>query len=187
MDLPVHIAGGAFAGNMILHCSRYSGRHLPSDSFKMGMACFLAGVYSHLLLDALPYYDWIFHIPIFSELPGKWLWRQVAATVPVIIMILVFSRRHWFLSLVSMNGGLYPDLEKLLYFDFHLPKAFVVFPYHSCRLSDSAWEKAHEFHLIVFEIALFALLMTGIFLTSHYTNSPLVLYNAECKPEECKN
>lgn len=167
MDLPVHIAGGAFTGNMILHCSRYSSEHLPDRSFKMILVCFLSGVCSHLLLDALPYYDWIFEIPIFSELPGSWLWRQVAATVPVIVIIFWISRQHWFLSLVSMSGGLYPDLEKLLYFDFHLPKAFVVFPYHSCRLSDSAWEKAHESHLIVFEISVFALLMMGIFLTSH--------------------
>jgi hypothetical protein len=63
-----------------------------------------------------------------------------------------------------MFGGIYPDVEKLLYFDFNLPRQLVIFRQHSCYLTGwRAWELAHKDVLVVFEIVVFLVLLGIIY------------------------
>ena len=74
-------------------------------------------------------------------------------------------RDHPIIALISLLGGIYPDLEKLAYFDFHLPREFVTFRYHSCYLSPwRPWELEHKTFLIVFEV----LLLPALLLLTHW-------------------
>ena len=163
MDLPVHVAAGAFAGNMLLYVHAKYRPRLDSETVKLGAAGLLYGVILHLLLDALPYYDWLFRVHIFKPLPYYWMFPQVLTTLPVIALAFQLNRDARDISGLAMLGGMYPDIEKLMYIDWHLPKSLVLFPFHSCRLSGSAWEFSHKSFLILWEIGIFALIMLGLY------------------------
>ena len=161
MDFPVHVLAGSVAGNVILYkAMKYRSNVLKkNEQIKVAIACFLWGVLSHLFLDALPYYDWLFKIDVFRPLPLYWMYPQILTTVPVIVITFYLTRDYWQIAGAAMLGGMYPDIEKLLYFDFNLPKSLIVFPWHSCRLSGSSWEHEHKYLLIFAEICLFAVMM----------------------------
>ena len=165
MDLPVHVAAGALAGNVLLYIHAKFRPRLDWDAemVKLGAAGLLYGVILHLLLDALPYYDWLFYIHIFKPLPYYWMFPQVLTTLPVLAAIFQLNRDARLVTSLSILGGVYPDIEKLAYIDWHLPKSLVLFPFHSCRLSGSAWESSHKSFLILWEIGIFALIMLGLY------------------------
>ena len=167
MDFPVHVAAGALVGNVLLYAhARQTGLSdnlTQSDMLKLGTAGCLFGILSHLLLDALPYYDWLFYIELFKPLPYGWAIPTTLTTLPVILVTLHLNKDARVVAELSMFGGMYPDIEKLAYFDAGLPRFLVLFPFHSCRLSKSAWDFAHKQELIVMEICLFALIMGMIY------------------------
>lgn len=168
MDFPIHVAAGALAGSVLLYLHARE-RHISgdltltrSDTFELGATgCFL-GILTHLLLDAFPYYDYLFRIEIFKHLPYGWTIPTALLTVPVIIVAIYLNKDARLIVELSMFGGMYPDMEKLAYFDAHLPRSFVLFPYHSCQLSGSPWEFSHARELIVMEIGVFAIMMRMI-------------------------
>jgi hypothetical protein len=164
MDLPLHVATGAVIGNALLYheAKRLKRRFTDKEQVRLTLAVFLLSVASHLFWDAMPHYDWLFYVDVFKPLPQYWLIPQVLVTLLVIMLNLRLNRDAWLLTSVAMFGSIYPDVEKLLYFDFHLPRLFVIFRRHSCYLSPwSPWELAHKDFLVVFEIVVF-LVFLGI-------------------------
>ncbi len=165
MDFPVHVAAGAFAGNVLLylHAREHNASGdltlTRSDTFKLGATGWFLGVLSHLLLDAFPYYDYLFRIKMFKPLPYGWTIPTALITVPVIIAAIYLNKDARIIVELSIFGGMYPDMEKLAYFDAGLPRSFVLFPYHSCQLSGSDWEFSHKHVLIAMETFLFALMI----------------------------
>ena len=162
MDLPLHVVTGAVIGNALLYYGVTRGKtdYTRTDQRKLMVAAFLVGVVSHLLWDWLPHYDWLFDIEVFKPLPLHWLIPQILTTLPVILVNLYLNRDAWPLAAVAMFGGMYPDVEKLLYFDFNLPRFLIVFRQHSCYLTPwRPWEMAHKQFLVVFEIVVFVVLL----------------------------
>ena len=164
MDLPVHIAAGALIGNGMAYIATRSPRPAMTRQawIKTGCAAFLLGVCAHLLLDSLPYFDWLFYIPLFKPLPSWWLYPPILTAIPVVAAALYWMWDVRELAAAAMIGGAYPDIEKLLFFDWGLPASLLLFKNHSRTLSGSAWERAHRPLLIVFEIVVFALIMVGM-------------------------
>ncbi|GAK55234.1 hypothetical protein U27_02066 [Candidatus Vecturithrix granuli] len=169
MDLPIHLATGALVGSVVLYVDQTMphNSNSPRQLVKVGVACFLLGVLSHLLLDAMPHYDWLFYITIFKPLPFWWHIPQVIAAIPVVAFTWYMLHDHSVIAMISLLGGIYPDLEKLAYFDFHLPRELVIFEQHSCYLSQwRSWELAHKTFLIVFEtLLLLTLLMLAYWIS----------------------
>jgi nitrogen fixation-related uncharacterized protein len=167
MDLPVHVAAGALVGNTILYIADNKLKRQPlsqKQHIEVCLACFFWGVLSHLFLDAIPHYDWLFYVKIFSPLPFWWLIPQFLTTIPVLMITFYVTRDHWGIALVSVLGGVYPDIEKLMYLDFHLPQYLVVFRKHSCYLSQwTPLELRYKSFLIVFEVGLFFVLLGGLY------------------------
>lgn len=173
MDLPIHLATGALVGNVILYIEQTAlqTQKFSQQPIKVGTACFLMGVLSHLFWDAVPHYDWLFYIEIFKPLPFWWHIPQVIVALPVVLFMWYVMRDQPIIAIIAMLGGIFPDLEKLAYFDFHLPREFVIFRYHSCYLSQwRPWEREHKTFLIVFEVLLLPallLLTSWIFCQRH--------------------
>ena len=98
MDLPIHVAAGALVGNTILYVvdNKLKRQTLSQKQhIEVGLACFFWGVLSHLFLDAVPHYDWLFYVKTFSPLPFWWLIPQFLATIPVLIITFYVMRDHW--------------------------------------------------------------------------------------------
>ena len=164
MDLPLHVATGAFVGNALLYADQRFRKSPPSrkEQIKLGIAGFLLGVLSHLFWDTVPHYDWLFYVHIFKPLPFFWLIPQILTTIPVLIFVYHLHREHWLLMMVSVFGGVYPDIEKLAYFDLHIPRTLTLFRRHSCYLTQwTPWELAHKEFLIWFEVWMFFAILIG--------------------------
>lgn len=162
MDLPIHIATGALVGSAVLYVEQTTShnQNSPRQWGKTGVACFLLGVFSHLLLDTIPHYDWLFYITVFKPLPFWWLIPQVIAAVPVVFFTWRVLRDHPVIAAISLLGGIYPDLEKLAYFDFSLPRELVIFEQHSCYLSQwTPWEREYKTALVVLEVLLLPMVL----------------------------
>ncbi len=165
MDLPVHIAAGALMGNAVLYIDRKF-PHVPTQKRRIqtGIACFFLGVISHLVLDAVPHYDWLFYITIFKPLPYHWLIPQVIVALPVLLFVYHFMKDYRMLAVISVLGGIYPDIEKFAYFDLHFPRFLMLLRQHSCYLTPwSSWELKHETFLIILEIWLLTGLLAIIY------------------------
>ena len=171
MDLPVHAAAGALVGNTILYVvdNKLKRQTLSQKQhIEVSFAFFFWGVLSHLFLDAVPHYDWLFHVKTFSPLPFWWLIPQFLATIPVLIITFYVMRDHWVIAMVSLLGGVYPDIEKLIYLDLHLPQYLILFRNHSCDLSQwTPLELEYKSSLIVFEVGLFFVLLGGLYWVAH--------------------
>lgn len=184
MDLPGHVATGAFIGNALLYLDLKSRTRPPTlhELYKLGAASFLVGVLSHLGWDALPHYDWLFYVHLFEPLPYWWAIPQVVTTLPILFFIFHVNRDHRRLAAVSVLGGVYPDLEKLLYLDFHLPRWCTLFRQHSCALTGwMPWELQHKELLIGIEIGVVFVTLALIYVFSqkwrqvwiyHFTSQP---------------
>ena len=162
MDLPLHVATGAVIGNALLYHEVTRGKLdlTRNHRVKVALAAFLTGVLSHLLWDWMPHYDWLFYVKIFKPLPFHWLIPQMLTTMPVLAGNLYLNRDAWPLASIAMFGSIYPDIEKLLFFDFDLPRRFIIFQQHSCYLTQwRPWELAHKNFLVWFEIVVFFVLI----------------------------
>jgi len=166
MDLPLHIVTGAVIGNALLYheVTRRKIDFTRTERVKLATAAFLIGVVSHLFWDWMPHYDWLFSVELFKPLPLHWLIPQILTTLPVILVNLYLNRDAWPLAAIAMFGGMYPDVEKLCYFDFNLPRFLIMFRQHSCYLTQwRPWELAHKQFLVVFEIVAFLILLAVMY------------------------
>lgn len=166
MDLPAHVATGALIGNIVWYLDHRFRTQSPTphDKVKVGIASFLWSVLSHLFFDAIPHYDWLFKVEWLKPLPYWWMVPQIATTVPILRMIWYCHRDHRLLAVVSVIGGVWPDIEKLLYFDVGLPRALIIFRHHSCNLTPwTPWEMTHKGLLIGVEIGVIAGCLAGMY------------------------
>lgn len=134
MNTPTHIACGAcLATSLANACQRY-----PRTSVRVGLlaaGALLLGLLSHLLLDLLPHYAWVVHFEGFRSLPFHWLIREAVFGIAVAIPAFILSGKAWPYVALGMLGGIYPDVEKVLSVDFHIPDRFILFAWHSTCLS----------------------------------------------------
>ena len=133
------------------------------------MVCFSLSVASHLFLDMLPHYNFVYKFVTFSCLPYLlrccWALMKLALLVlPVFIMLLAFPRNAWVFLGVSLLGGAYPDIEKGMYLHHVLPRFLVIFRAHSCSYSSAGWETEYNAWLIGSEIVLY---FTLLWILSH--------------------
>lgn len=101
----------------------------------MAAGAFALGLLSHLLLDLLPHYAWIVHLDWFKPLPFFWLIQEAAFGLMVAVPAFLFAGRAWPYAAFGMLGGIYPDVEKVLFFGLHLPDRYILFGWHSEYLS----------------------------------------------------
>jgi hypothetical protein len=177
MDIPIHIAAAAFVCNVTLYADSKIQKNNSSkkSSVRLCMICFVLSLFSHLLLDAAPHYDFIYKILRFSMLPqffryGWVLFKVGVFTLPVVIMFLYLTRDHWLIALVSIFGSVYPDIEKGAYLNLFIPKYLIIFRHHSCSYSPAGWESEHKLFLIIAELCLFVVLLIGLYWVARYRN-----------------
>ena len=99
-------------------------------------AVLLLGALSHLLLDLLPHYAWIVYLDWFKPIPYHWLIREAVFGLAVAVPALLMAGKAWPFVVLGMIGGMYPDVEKVLSVDFHVPDQFILFGWHSNFLSN---------------------------------------------------
>ena len=168
MHVPVHVAAAACVCQVTLYADSLShtGTNSKTHTVIVGAFCFLGSLYSHLFLDIVPHYNilyniWIEGIPFLPK--RAWTLLNVGIlTVPVLFMMFHYTRDHLLIALVSLVGGVYPDIEKTAYFLSYLPRRFVIFRSHSCYYSPVAWETEHKYILIFAELVLFIALIVSI-------------------------
>jgi len=102
----------------------------------MGACAFGVGVVSHLLLDRLPHYAWVVYLDWFKPLPFHWLLGEATFGLALAIPAFIFAGRLWPYVALGMIGGIYPDVEKVLSVDFHVPDSLILFSWHSTYLSN---------------------------------------------------
>ena len=134
MNTPTHIVSGACVALAIAHGNLMRPGTLARAA-AMAMACFVAGVATHLLLDLLPHYAWVVYLDWFKPLPYHWLIREAAFGIAVAFPAFIWAGKAWPFVALGMVGGMYPDLEKVLALDFRLPAQLVLFDWHSTYLS----------------------------------------------------
>lgn len=165
MDIPIHVAAAAVACQAVLFVEnkweRYgSSRHRDLIS---GAACFIVGVAAHLFLDALPHYGLLYKY--FSLPRSPWIlhecWTVIKVSVliaPIILLFLYLTPGRSRIALLAIFGGIFPDIEKVAYLTFDLPRALVLFPHHSCSFSPIGWEIHHPRLVTISEASLFIVL-----------------------------
>jgi hypothetical protein len=188
MDIPIHLAAAACAGQWLYGV--YGVHPVRSASnvrlIGCGLSAFGLGVASHLLLDAIPHYTFIYGILRLSDWPAiiryGWIALKIGLlSLPVFISVLVCTRRQAAVVLTALCGGLYPDIEKYLYISGILPRWLVFFPWHSYAYSpDNAWEASYKPLLILAEIGLYGLLLWGLAAMARYRLSQQWLQPWKC-------
>lgn len=170
MDFPVHVAAGMCAGQALIYARQAAkvARQQPDmgrqDSQQDGMfltACFLAGVATHLILDAVPHHNFLYGMGAFGlRLP--YAVRKALQTPKILLVALpaflvawTYARQHWYVLLISLAGGLFPDIEKAAFMHCAYPRALVLFPWHSCAYSAEGWQVEYRQWLIALEVAVF--------------------------------
>ena len=101
----------------------------------MAVGAIGVGVASHLLLDLIPHRAWVAYLNWFKPLPFDWLIQEAVFGLAVAIPALMLAGRLWPYVTLGMFGGMYPDLEKVLSLEFHVPNRFILFEWHSTYLS----------------------------------------------------
>lgn len=134
MNIPTHIVCGAFLAQTLVRICSFDrmGRARP---FVLAAGAMALGMLSHILLDFLPHYAWIVYLDWFRPLPYHWLIREAVLGFAVAIPSLMVAGKAWPFVAAGMLGAGYPDLEKVLVFDLHLPDAYILFGWHSSHLS----------------------------------------------------
>lgn len=170
MNIPVHVAAAAVVCNATLYVNMRFQKSEPSKErlIMLGTLCFVVSLFSHLLLDVVPHYDFLYKILPLPMLPKIWGWAWATfkvgvVTFPVVILFLYLTRDHLIITLVSLLGSIYPDIEKALYLNLHIPKYLVIFRQHSCSYSPDGWESTHKLLLSAIEIVLLVILMVGFY------------------------
>jgi hypothetical protein len=135
MNTPTHIAGGAcLAMALVCVCSPVAQSRTRVAAVAAGALG--VGVVVHLLLDLIPHFAWVVYLEGFKPLPFHWLLREAALGLAVALPALALSGRAWPYVALGMAGGLYPDVEKVLSVDFHVPDRFILFGWHSLGVSN---------------------------------------------------
>jgi hypothetical protein len=134
MNMPTHIAAGAC---LALALTRSVRRH-PESPVGVGLFAVGAvalGLAAHFLLDLLPHYAWVVYLDWFKPLPFHWLAREAALGLAVAIPAFLLAGRSWLYVGCGMFGAIYPDVEKVLAVDLHVPSGVILFGWHSSELS----------------------------------------------------
>ncbi|MEM7393178.1 MAG: hypothetical protein AAF492_12605 [Verrucomicrobiota bacterium] len=155
MNTPTHIVFGA--------CLAYgiASRFIPDDATrtrKVGLGALIvgAGVLSHLGLDLMPHYAWVVYLNGLENLPYDWLVREALFGLALAVPAFRLAREQWPYVALGMAGGMYPDIEKVAALDFHVPDAYILFDWHSTKLSNRTGGLPLSV-LIVIEVILIAL------------------------------
>ncbi len=172
MDFPVHVAAAVCAGQALIYANS---RINPQDRLNAGQnlmlatACVVAGAATHLFMDAVPHYDFLYgaghfwkHVLPYVVRKGLQAPKILIITLPVFLILWKYARQHWMLTLLALGGGLYPDVEKAAYLHAAYPRALVLFPWHSCAYSSAGWEVDYRYILIGMEIVVYAALLAGL-------------------------
>jgi hypothetical protein len=134
MNTPTHLACGACMACCLERALAGSDRSRWKLA-AIAVGAVALGILSHLVLDRLPHYAWIVYLNWFEPLPFHWLIREALFGVAVALPALYLAGRAWPFVVLGMFGGMYPDVEKVLSVDFHIPRHFILFPWHSTELS----------------------------------------------------
>lgn len=134
MNTPTHIACGACLAHVIASATTRRRNNAVTTS-TVAAAALLLGILSHLLLDLLPHYAWIVYLDWFKPLTYDWLIREALFGIAVAVPALLWAGKAWPFVALGMAGGIYPDVEKVLAFDLHVPRQFILFDWHSTYLS----------------------------------------------------
>jgi hypothetical protein len=166
MDMPIHLAAAACVGQATLCIEQRFQKQLPSKerAIILGMVCFSLSVASHLFLDMLPHYNFVYKILTFYFLPYllRCCWtlsKNALLILPIFTMLLAFPRRSLVMLGIALLGGIYPDIEKGMYLYHLLPRSLVIFRNHSCSYSSAGWETEYKVWLIGIEIVLYLTLL----------------------------
>ena len=172
MDFPVHVAAAVCAGQVLIYAnSRINSQNTfgADQNLMFATACVVAGAATHLLLDAVPHYDFLYgagrlwkHVLPYAVRKGLQAPKILLITLPVFLILWKYARRHWMLTLLALVGGIYPDFEKAAYLHSAYPRALVLFPWHSCSYSPEGWEVAYRELLIAGEIVLYVGLLAAL-------------------------
>lgn len=169
MDIPIHLAAAAYAGHWLYGIYQANPARPASNArlIGCGLGAFGVGVLSHLLLDALPHYTFIYGIVRLSDWPAiiryGWIALKIGLlSLPVLIHLVTCSRRQAAIGLAALCGGLYPDVEKALYLSEILPRWLVGFPWHSCSYSPNGWETGYKPLFILIETGFYVVLLWGL-------------------------
>jgi hypothetical protein len=135
MNTPTHVACGACLA-YALTCALPQKEKTRRNVGIIAVGALALGIMSHLLLDLLPHYAWIVYLDWFKPLPFHWLIREAVFGLAVAVPAFLFAGKAWPFVAVGVFGGMYPDFEKVLSVDFHVPDAFILFDWHSGYLSN---------------------------------------------------
>ena len=72
---------------------------------------------------------------LVQTIPFHWLIREAIFGLAVALPALYLAGRAWPFVALGMLGAIYPDVEKVLSVDFHIPDQFILFAWHSTELS----------------------------------------------------
>ena len=135
MNSPTHIACGACLAHLIASATRGKRISKGRTALVVG-AVIAAGVLSHLALDLVPHYAWIVYLDWFKPMPYHWLVREAlfGLAVGAVALWLADGERPW--VMLGMVAGMYPDVEKVLFFNHGLADTFILFDWHSRYLSN---------------------------------------------------
>ncbi len=75
----------------------------------------------------------------------------------------LLAGKAWPFVAVGVFGGMYPDFEKVLSVDFHVPDAFILFDWHSTYLSNRTGGLPKPL-LIVAECIIIGTALTGMWM-----------------------
>lgn len=135
MNTPTHMVCGAFLAQA-LAVTFIKDKPAKIRIVVIAMSALCAGIFSHLLMDLLPHYAWIVYLDWFKPLPFHWLIREAVFGLAVAIPAFLLGGRFWPYVAIGMFGGVYPDMEKILSVDFHVPDKYILFGWHSSHLSN---------------------------------------------------
>lgn len=135
MNTPTHILCGACLAQTLAQACLI-GKPSRMRMVAVAVGALGVGVVSHLLLDLLPHYAWVVYLDWFKPLPFNWLMREATLGLAVAIPAFILAGRSWPYVALGMFGGIYPDVEKVLSVDFHVPDRFILFKWHSTYLSN---------------------------------------------------
>lgn len=169
MDIPLHLAAAACAGNLMAHIYHRK-RSFRALSRKQGVICgagaFGLGIATHLLLDAAPHYTFVYGILKMTTSPfllrHSWAFSKIVLlSLPVLLILRRCSKQQQVFLTLAMFGGIYPDVEKYTYLRHILPRMFVLFPWHSYSYSPNGWETQYKLQFMLGETCLYGLFLWG--------------------------
>jgi hypothetical protein len=158
MNTPTHLAAGALVAQAALATTTGISNRWAKQIVMP--ATFVGAVFAHLALDEIPHYNWIVYLTWFHSLPFHWLIREAVFALPVVLIALYCGRDRWVLTCFALLGSMYPDLEKVAFVDFHIPKSLVIFRAHSLQLSGHT-AGLPQWLLITLELSVLAVLIAG--------------------------